>query len=40
MFNIEPDKKMKYNSISERLEVMDVKFFEKLLHPVFSSEHP
>jgi len=30
MFNLDPSKKVKYNSISERLEVMEVAFFEKV----------
>jgi hypothetical protein len=30
MFNLDPSKTVKYNSISERLEVMDVAFFEKV----------
>ena len=30
MFNIDMSKTVKYNSISERLDVMDVEFFEKV----------
>jgi hypothetical protein len=30
MFNIDPSKTVKYNSISERLDVMEVEFFEKV----------
>lgn len=41
LFNLNPDKKVKYNSISERLSMINIKFFEKvyeLIYTIFSNE--
>ena len=40
MFNLDPSKTVKYNSISERLDVMEVEFFEKMIAAIVHATIP